>query len=284
MSDIEKLSTDPRLPASLRQALQEAGRERPSPELSANVLGALGLGATTAAMAAKTATHAAPIASKLFGATLAGKAAVATAIFVAGGVLGGYAVHAHDMRQAVIAAPAPSTPVSAPARPRQPVETSPVAKPPAPEAPEPTAPPASAEAVARPETPGPRRPVVRPSDVPKTPATPITAPVAEPSAAPEPPALPSSREQLASLRSIRDALAGRRPGDALEAIASHRSRFPSSVFDQELLLLEAQARAARGEPQACALLERFRAQYPTSLLLPRADALSTEAGCRQGTR
>jgi hypothetical protein len=68
----------------------------------------------------------------------------------------------------------------------------------------------------------------------------------------------------------------------MAAIDAHRARFPSTPFDPELLLLEARARRAQGDPGACSLIARFRSAYPRSLLLRRVNALGAEAHCPDG--
>jgi hypothetical protein len=98
-------------------------------------------------------------------------------------------------------------------------------------------------------------------------------------AAPVDPEAPSWRDQLAGLRAIRDAAAAERHGDTLAAIEAYRRRFSAPAFDQELLLLEAQARWARGDHTACGVIERLMTTYPNSLLVPRARALRSSARC-----
>jgi hypothetical protein len=93
------------------------------------------------------------------------------------------------------------------------------------------------------------------------------------------PEAPSWRDQLAGLRAIRDAATAERHDDTLSAIDTYRRRFPAPAFDQELLLLEAQARWARGDHAACDVLERLMSTYPNSLLVPRARALRSSARC-----
>jgi len=90
---------------------------------------------------------------------------------------------------------------------------------------------------------------------------------------------PSSLEELEGLRAIRDEAAREHGGDTLAAIDAYRRRFPTPVFEQELLFLEAQARSTQGDPAACRVLDRFATIYPTSLLLPRARALRAAARC-----
>jgi hypothetical protein len=96
-------------------------------------------------------------------------------------------------------------------------------------------------------------------------------------------AAPSPRVELESLRAIGDAVEGHRAEQALAAIEAHRARYPSSLFAQELLLLEAEARWARRETPVCSLLSTFRTRYPRGLLRRRAETLAAEARCPGST-
>ena len=286
VSAFVRLAKDPNAPAALREALDDAAGETASPDVLLRVLGAAGAG-TGAALALTTATHAAGTWPRLLGGSAATKGIAAFAIFAAGAVAGGYAVHDHDVRQLALAdagaplafvdrassspSPIPSdgVPESPPPEPAVPavgvVSAAPVtvprAAPPVEHSPRP------AERAARIATP-------RPTELPTT-----AAPLAVPAESPARSWGPSAREELVSLRGIRAAIDGDRPDDALGAIATHRAKYPRSVFDQELLLLEAQARWARLDPAACGPLNRFAIGYPRSLLLARVQALRAAARC-----
>jgi hypothetical protein len=286
VSTTQRLSRDPAAPRWLRDALQEAADERASPEALKRVLGASAIGVGATALAAKAAGRATPLASTLLRASVLTKGAVAVAIFMAGSVAGGYAVHEHDVRQAGLVASSPGPlPQVLPASPA-PTIIDPASLAPTGEV---------SSAAAAPETPRVRaaRPAEAPSPVAARTAqgqasrapSPVTpdAP-ALPDVPPAAPVGPSWRDQLAGLRAIRDAAGDDRHGDALAAIDEYRRRFPAPVFDQELLFLEAQARWARGDHAACGILDRLTASYPTSLLVPRARALGASAGCSSPKR
>jgi hypothetical protein len=286
LSSLDRLSNDPAVPASVRHALERAAAERASPELLNRVLAATGLGAgAAAAMGVGAAGKISPFASTLFGASFAAKCGVAVAIFVAGGLVGGLVVHRHDARQAALDLATPLRTPRAPLRSplHETVETE-NALGPSPLGPSPLGPSTGASApptsTPAPDSLPPRRasrPARHGADSPKERQAPSPSSPARPSA-------PSSRDQLGSLRTIVDAIESHRPADALATIEAHRSQFPATEFDQELLFFEAQARAARGEPAACGLLDRLETIYPHSLLLPRVNDLRAEAHCRLASR
>jgi hypothetical protein len=288
VSAIVRLAKDPNAPEALRDALDKAATETASPEVLLRVLGAAGAGAGAALTIA---AHAARTGPRLVGMSAATKGVAAFAIFAAGAVAGGYAVHEHDARQFALADAAtppgyvdrgssfpsrvpsdgfPETPPSEAAA--APVVASagpgamPETAPPSASPPRPVREPARARTPRFKEHPAPAESAVPPS------AAPLESPTRS--------WTPSSREELVSLRGIRDAIDGDRPAEALAAIEGHRAKYPDSVFDQELLLLEAQARWARLDASACASLDRFALQYPRSLLIARVQALRAEARCR----
>jgi hypothetical protein len=138
------------------------------------------------------------------------------------------------------------------------------------------------------------------------PAPAVTVPVAPRVAAPEAVAAPPSRasgngngmhkrvrpvvvavepvataESLAAERRLvemaRTALGRTRPGQALEALAQHRRRFPRGQLAEErdaltVLALIASSEGERAQDQA----QRFRDRYPKSLLLPAIEAALAE--------
>ena len=280
-----RFSKDPTAPAALRDALERAASETATPDVLSRVLGAAaGAGVAGAGVIATAGTRvlrAAPAASGL--SVAAAKGALALAIFAGGAVAGGFAVHHHDLRTAAFAvhtAPAPDERVSSSSGLAQATEQAAI---PAPTITPPVADSSSAAIPAPAEVALPRTnraPGVRT----RTPAAAETlsafAPVPPGAGSEEAPThAPAAREELTSLRGIRDAVDGDRAHDALVAIEAHRTRFPRSVFDEELLLLEAEARWATRDPSACKSIDRLLANHPRSLLGPRAQALRARAGC-----
>ena len=295
MTPMDRLSYDPTVPASLRDALQKAGDEKAPRDALNRVLGVSAVSAGAATIAVKAAARGSLHAPALLRASVAAKGMAAVAIFVAGGVVGGYAVHEHDVQQAPLAL-RPQTPAQVLRAPlaspverereqpasheQSPLEAAPVGAPAVVAGVASVAAPAAAAVAAAP----PPRPhgsldVGSPVES-RTPA--LQASPTPPDASSSPslaPVAPSWREELAGLRAIRDEVTSNRGGDAIAAIAACRGRFPAPVFEQELLFLEAQARLTRGDPEACLVLDHFATIYPTSLLLPRARALRTTAKC-----
>ncbi len=279
MTEFVRLAKDPAAPAALRAALDRAASEKAAPETHARVLAAAA-GAGLASIASPVARLPPHVPAPLGGSTVAAKAIAALALFAAGAVSGGYAVHRHDLRSGVLAAargglaPVAMASSSAPAPPPRdalrPVEAA-----------------ASEPAVA---ASGPSSAYASPARLPRREGSAIRERIggdglrkADPVAAG---ALsltaPSSREALASLRAIRDAVEGDRIAEALAAIEAHRARFSGSAFAAELLFLEARAHVARRDPSACEVLARFSTLYPRSLLARRARPLGGAGGCDGG--
>ncbi|HEY4012499.1 MAG TPA: hypothetical protein VGM06_04130 [Polyangiaceae bacterium] len=303
MNPNDRLSEDLDVPEALRDALRRAATEKASPKLLRRVLASAELGGA-ALVATKGAQSASTGAAGLFGGSLVTKSAVALAIFAAGTFAGAYAMHRSDVRNAAVTIASPSSmsraPIPAPAAAPQVAVDSPAT----------TA--AAASAVARDEAdgtahalsteveaarvataPAPARRPMRAMDRPSRPATApastalLVPATASTGAAWEAPAaraaVASARDQLASLRDIQDAVESGRGPEALAAIEAHRARFPASIFDQEILVLEAQATRSQ-DAGVCAVLDRFRERYPNSLLLPRIEAMGSEAGCAKAAR
>ena len=300
MKPMGRLADDPTVPASLRNALTKASREKASPPLLRKVLGA---GAFAGVSAISTNAVGASVASKILGAGVV-KGMAALAIFAAGAAVGGYTVHKyaqrssqHDLRPSpgvVTSVTAqPTLAASAPVPAATVVVEAPQAArptPPPPAVEERTAAPTALSSVERPREVESRvvmKPVVQakattPEAVPVPAEAVASAEAVVTPAPPPPPPDISTQAQLASLRSIQDALQNGQPALALMTIDAHRARFRTSVFNEELLLLEAQARWARQDASVCNLLDRFSATHPRSLLFGRVQQLREKAGCDSG--
>jgi hypothetical protein len=288
---VVRLVKDPATPQGLREAIDRAAAETAPEETIHRVLGAAGAGMVGGAIASGLA-HATGAAPRWAAASLAAKGVSVMAIFAAGAVAGGFAVHRHDVvTMPPVATVAPSAPrllgttVVTPAPGIPEVARAPEAPPPDVPAPvvDPVPPPPAVPVEMRRRAARPAVPVASPAVISPESGLPsaVSAPESDPSV-PAPPGPPSARAALESLRSIRDAVDGHRPVDALAGIEAHRAEYPRSPFDQELLLLEAEARWARREPTVCSLLSTFGTLYPRSLLRRRAEALAAEAHCLGG--
>jgi hypothetical protein len=276
MTGFVRLAKDPGAPEELREALERASAERASPEVLFRVLGA----GVAGGLATGGGKHAGEALSRWFGASAAVKGISVVAIFAAGALIGGYAVHEHDKSARTPAAsiashdePPPSPSSRAIAEPEAGAAFESAAPPPT--RPSMRAAKAGVRAAVK------RDPLAAAAVSAATPsvATTETAPESAPSAVAPQPALGSVHAELASLRRIRDAIDARRAADALAAIQAHRARYPESAFDEELLLLEAGALWAKRDPFACGILARFASRYPRSLLSRRAESLNHEARC-----
>jgi hypothetical protein len=286
-----RLVKDPATPQGLREAIDRAAGETAPEETLHRVLGVAGAGVVGGAIASGLA-RAAGAAPRWAVVSLAVKGVSVMAIFVAGAVAGGYAVHRHDaVKMALVATVADSAPRLLRTTAVMPAPGVPEAA----RAPEPTLADVSEPVVAAAPSP-PTVPVETPRHVARAAvpvassavtslegrsASAVSAPERGPSV-PAPPSQPTARAALESLRSIRDAVDGHRPVDALAGIEAHRAEYPRSPFDQELLLLEAEARWSRREPTVCSLLSTFGTRYPRSLLRRRAEGLAAEAHCLGG--
>jgi hypothetical protein len=268
-----RLSKDPGAPGALREALDQAASDKAPPETLARVL-SVAAGAGLPAAGSPAPHPPAPVTAPLVGGSVATKMIAALAIFVAGAVSGGYAVRVRDVRSTAVAA-AHGSPTSLDAPP--PASLPPIA-PLGDVGPElaASAPPAAVR------TPSPARHAA----VPRIGGRPEPASGAaevlldsEPAPSPPRPTSPSTREELVSLRAIRNAVDAERSADALAAIEAHRTKYPGSPFAEELLLLEARARLSERDPGVCDVLDRFVTIHPRSLLLRRVRALRVAGGC-----
>ncbi len=297
MTDFVRLAEDPGAPTALREAIERASTEKPSAGVLMQVLGAAGAG-VAGGLAVHGGTRAGQVLSRFFWASGVGKGVSVAAIFLAGAVAGGIAVHEHDVhRLAAVStaqrASAPPVaavqvaPVPGPVLEAIPAERTPAKAP----EPVPVAAPTETRSVRGPRRESALRAAETGDRAAKTEHGARTTGTAPPESNPTEtggaptassrtrPEVGSVHAELASLRGIRDAVAAHHPVEALVAIETHRTQYPGSAFDEELLLFEAEARWAKRDAAVCEVLARFAARYPRSLLVRRAVSLGRDARC-----
>lgn len=269
----DRLLCDARVSPRLRRILARASAERAPNALLERVLSAVPL--TAASGLTTVGASKARALSRLWWHSAAAKLSGTIATVVAAAAVGGYVSHQQRLRQvehtraAVSAALMPATPSfeppaapstissAAPTQSDEPVLQSTGA----------TREPARGAAV--PQSSGARAAVrLRSSGV--IPST---------SASNAPPAA-GTREQLESLREIRKSVDSHHARDAVTRIAAHRARFSANQFEQELALLELEARVELEQTGVCPRIERFLEAYPRSLFVPRIESLRAQWACR----
>lgn len=288
------MTTDPvRLLAqdddAFASSLLKAGRDGDAATARARKVAVLGAAAGGAALGGA-ALAGAKVASKGVWATFTGKWLAAFAI-VAGGagvtaamlLSGDGGGPANDGSPAAVVAPAEMQPASKPVEAAPPSDPAPV-EPPAPVA----ADPVPAPAIPPPSDPAAKAAaasVPRSGNAASEPAPAVTgAPAAAGSSSAAPsasaPSDPASElaEEVAAIRTAREALGRGQPQKCLEAVNAYFARFPKGHLSAEARLLRIEAMAASGQrDQAAAQARAMLAANPHSPYAPRLRALAGES-------
>lgn len=245
------MSSDPNIleRTEFEQRLMDAaGAERPSPELSARMAGALGI---------PVGPGAAPLPAAKLSSGLLSTGVIAAAL---GGAFGLWAL--------LHPAPEPS--------PQRAVHPAQAASKPAPREVEPIAPH------------GPHIGVLEGAPAaPQEPADKVAQPTANPVANASKgggevtPSVERSdlREEIRAIDAVRSALSGRDPALALSLLRGYASKFPNGTFRQEATVLRVEALEQSGQHQKAQALSRdFQSKHPTS---PLSERLSRQSGANK---